>query len=110
MGGAIVVLAGVAIFMLSSDEWNVPYAAHGRSLNKQKNRPHLGIPEGESVPTNTDSPPKKSLSRKRQLMKNAELKSAARFGVSEREYIEQRVKIELDEELKEKNAWLNEKP
>ena len=38
------------------------------------------------------------------IVVDAELKSAARFGVSEREYIEQRVKIELDEELKEKSA------
>jgi hypothetical protein len=35
------------------------------------------------------------------IVVDAELKSAARFGVSEREYIEQKVKMALDEELKE---------
>ena len=32
----------------------------------------MGIQEGENALMNTDSPPKKSLSRKRQLMKNEE--------------------------------------
>jgi len=46
--------------------------AHGHLLKQQENRPHLGIHEGENVETNTDLQPKKSLSRKRQLMKNEE--------------------------------------
>jgi hypothetical protein len=33
----------------------------------------LGIHEGENVETNTDLQPRKSLSRKRQLMKNEEI-------------------------------------
>jgi len=33
----------------------------------------LGIHEGENVETNTDLQPKKSLSRKRQLMRNEEI-------------------------------------
>ena len=37
------------------------------------------------------------------IVVDAELKSAARFGVSERDYIEQKVKLTLEEELKEKN-------
>ena len=36
------------------------------------------------------------------IVMDAELKSAARFGVTEREYIEQKVKLTLDEELQEK--------
>jgi len=34
---------------------------------------------------------------------DAELKSAARFRLTEREYIEAKVKLTLEEELKEKN-------
>ena len=43
--------------------------ALGRWLNKQGIHQHLVIQEGESVQTNTDLQPKKSLSRKRILQK-----------------------------------------
>ena len=46
---------------------------HGRQLKQLENRPLLGIHEGENVETNTDLQPKKSLSRKRQLMKKEEI-------------------------------------
>ena len=37
------------------------------------------------------------------IVMDAELESAVRFGLTEREYIEARVKLTLEEELKGKN-------
>ena len=37
------------------------------------------------------------------IVMDAELKLAARYGLAEREYIEQKVKLALDEELKEQD-------
>ena len=72
LGGVVVVTVAVAIFMLSSEEWNVLSVGHGHLWNKQPNHPRLVTPEGESAQMNIDLQPKKSLSRKRQLMKNEE--------------------------------------
>jgi len=38
------------------------------------------------------------------IVVDAELRSAARLGLTEREYIEAKIKLTLDEELKEKNT------
>jgi hypothetical protein len=37
------------------------------------------------------------------VVRESELKSAAKLGLTEREYIKARVKLALDEKLKEKN-------
>jgi hypothetical protein len=38
------------------------------------------------------------------IVMDSELRLAARYKLTEREYIEQKVKLTLDEELKDKNA------
>jgi hypothetical protein len=44
------------------------------------------------------------------IITDVEIKSAARFGVTEMEYIKEKAKITIEQELKEKNTWPNEKP